>query len=294
MKKISVILSILLLISFSACKNDNNKKNNINADTSNTQFPDLVKVKDKLFNVPSPIQASYLVEKNKIQFNSEFLNKPSQYSKYLTTFQQALNIGVYGSNLATLFVYDQLSLSAQYLSVVKKLSEQIGIFNSINQTLYDRIEKNSENRDSLLYIISDIYKEIDNYLAENDQQEIGVLILAGGWIESMYLLTQMSKSSDGVDIKNRIAEQKVPLSNIIQLLEPYKDKTKEYDTLYNTLSLLNIEFENVEENYVYQPSETFADKHLTVIHSKTSYNITQEQIVKISDKIDKVRRWIIK
>lgn len=295
MKKVLILTTILALIAFSSCNDDKkNNLNNNNTDTNQNYFPELIKVKDKLFNVPSPIQASFLIEKNKIQFNPEFLNKTANYSRYLTTFKQSLNVGVYGSNLATLFVYDQLSQSAQYLSVVKKLSEQLGIFNSINQTLFDRIERNSQKKDSLLFLISDVYKEIDNYLTENDQQEIGVLILVGGWIESLYLLTQIVTISPTEEVKERIAQQKVPITNILELYMPYKDKSKEYDTLYKSLELLNVEFQKVEENYIYSPAQTYPDKQLTVVNSSTTYNITDQNIKDIKNQVEKIRNWIVK
>lgn len=286
---------MLAIIAFVSCKEDKkNNDKNLSKDTNETFFPEIIKVKDKLFNVPSPMQASFLIEKNKIQFNPEYLNKPTNYTRYLTTFKQSLNVGVYGSNLATLFVYDQLSQSAQYLSVVKKLSEQLGIFNSINQTLFERIEKNSQKKDSLIFLISDVYKEIDNYLTENDQQEIGVLILIGGWVESLYLLTQIVEFSPTDEVKERIAQQKLPISNILELYTPYKDKSKEYDTLYKSLELLNIEFQKIEENYIYNPPQTFADKKLTVVNSITTYSITDQNIKDIKKQIEKIRSWIIK
>ncbi len=284
-----------LLLVFSACDEDDNGKTDNNTDTiAVSDVPPIVKVKDKLFSVPSPMQASEFIKNKNIPFNMEYLNVPENYSKYLTTYKQALNIGVYGADLGNLFVYDQLSQSAQYFNVVKKLSEQVGVMNSINQQLLDRIEANSDNKDSLIFIISDIYREIDNYLVENDQQEIGGLIITGGWIESVYYLTKIIEKDRDPEIINRIAEQKSPLNNIIELLHPYyNEKSDEFDELIEQLVDLSVIFDGIEETYTYEPSETFPEKKLTVIHSTTTYSITDEEIQKISEKIDAIRSKII-
>lgn len=298
MKKIVLCILGTLIILFTACKKDSeeqkNKKNSeqeVNYDSLAVQ---LVKVKDKLFNVPSPFEVSKFIEKNKIAFNSELLHKPSEYSKYLTSFKQALNLGVYGSNLATLFVYDQLSLSAQYFSVVKKLSEQLGIFNSLDQSLFERIEKNSQNKDSLIYLVSVVYQEIDAYLSENDQQEIAILILVGGWIESMYLMTQLYTIYNNSELLDKIAQQKIPLYNIVDLYSPYSNKSNEYDTLLRSLELLRLEFSKIEENYVFKKPEVFPDKHLTVINSETYYTLDNKTIKNITDQIYLLRKWVTK
>ena len=40
----------------------------------------------------------------------------------------------------------------------------------------------------MMFIVSEVYRQIDSYLLENDQEEIGVLIITGGWVESIYML----------------------------------------------------------------------------------------------------------
>jgi len=290
------ILLFTLVFGLSACDNEDNQNTNNSGDTSlsSSDIPQIVKVKDKLFSVPSPMQAAEFIKNKNIPFNMELLNRPENYSKYLTTFKLALNIGVYGADLGNLFVYDQLSQSAQYFNVVKKLSEQVGVMNSINEQLLDRIENNSDNKDSLMFIISDIYREIDNYLVENDQQEIGGLIITGGWIESIYYLTKIAEKDKDPEIINRIAEQKNPLNNIIALLHPYyNEKSDEFDALIEQLVDLSVIFDGIEETYTYEPSETDPEKKLTIIHSTTTYSITDDEIQKISEKIVAIREKII-
>jgi len=289
---------ILLIITIPFLYFCNNEKTTTDdtpdKDNVDSSLSMMVRVKDKLFSVPSPLQMSNYVSKENINFDIELLNTPENSSKYLTTFKQALNIGVYGADLGNLFVNDQLSESAKYFSVIKNLGDQVGVMNSIDSKLIDRIDKNTQNKDSLIYLMSDIFKEIDNYLTENDQQDIGILIIIGGWIESMYYLTSISRTNKNPDIYNRIAEQKNPLNNIIALMQPfYNEDNNEFDKLHEKLVNLSIIFDSIEEIYVYKEPETDPQNKITVIKSTTTYNINQEQLDKIYEQISQIRNWII-
>ncbi|MBN2663386.1 MAG: hypothetical protein JXR68_07025 [Bacteroidales bacterium] len=284
------IISIIVISCNEEVDNNTNKP-----DTSNTPIiPGLVKVRNKVFSVPSPIQASILVKDLNIPFYKDFLNSPDNYVKYLTTFKQSVNIGVYGANLGNLFIYDQLSESAHYFTVIKKLAEQVGVLNSLNHSIFDRIENNSNNKDSLIFLMSDIFKDIDSYLLENDQEQIGVLIIAGGWIEGLYLLTKISAVSDNPEVNLRIGEQKSPLNNIIDLLQPYYNSgNTDLDYLIEKLVDLSIVFEGVEDVYTYEAPETDPQNKITIINSVTTYNISADDLMLISEKIESLRTWII-
>ncbi|MBN2894103.1 MAG: hypothetical protein JXL97_19690 [Bacteroidales bacterium] len=295
MKKILFLLISVLFI-VSSCNEDENNNSTNNPDTSlnNYSGPEMVKINDKIFSVPSPIQASALVKEKNIPFNPDLLNKTDNYTKYLTSFKQALNIGVYGANLGNLFIYDQLSQSAEYFNVIKKLSEQVGVMNSINEALIKRIENNNDNRDSLMYIISEVYRQIDSYLLENDQEELGVLIIAGGWIESLFLLTQIIQTDRDPAIISRIGEQQTPLDNLIELLQPhYGQKSEEFDFLLESLVNLSIIFDAIEVKYIYEAPTIDPENNLTIINCTTTYNISDEELVVISEKIEELRSWII-
>lgn len=295
MKKILILLLIIIPFIY-YCKNDKKNDNTINNNSNNVDstLPKMIRVKDKVFSVPSPLQISKYINKEKINFDINLLNKPEKSSKYLTTFRQALNIGVYGADLGNLFVNDQLSESAKYFSALKNLADQVGVMNSINSNLLDRIDKNSQKKDSLIFLMSDIFKEIDNYLTENDQQNIGVLIIIGGWIESMYYLSSIAQTSGNPEIYNKIAEQKNPLNNIIALMQPfYNQGNDEFDQLHEKLVNLSIIFDSIEEIYVYKGSETDPKNKITIIKSTTTYNINKSQIKKIYEEVSQIRNWIV-
>ncbi len=301
LRKYFTLLLLLLSFSLLACNKNTNKP----AKTKDQQVnkpsvqslrnPTLFKFKNKVFSVPSPIQVSMIVKKMNVPFDPSYLNPAKNYSKYLTTFKQAVNLGIYGTNLAYANIYDQMSYFSDYFDVIKKLSQSLGLFNSIDQKTLDRIEKNSENKDSLAYIISTMFRDLDTYLTENQQQKLGALILAGGWVESAYLASQLYLKYKSKQLLQFIGEQKAPLNNLIQLLNPfYKNGDKDIDHLFEALVDISTYYDSITMKYQYQAPEIYPDKHLTIIHSKTIVNIDKLDIEKVSQKIYKLRSWLVK
>jgi hypothetical protein len=164
----------------------------------------------------------------------------------------------------------------------------------VDKTTIKRIEKNIENRDSLMVIISSTYRKIDNYLKVNNRENAGALILAGGWIESLYLLTEQVKVKKDPDLIRRISEQKRPLENLIKLLVPYSNESKEYYYLVDRLIDLAYTFDEVEEKYVYIAPITDKKKKLTIIKSKAELLMKDKQLQEISRKIKTIRDHIVK
>ncbi len=294
-KNLFLIFSVIFII-FSCQEEKKDVGNNKLLDSLSKDYSQskIVKINDKIFNIPSPIHIASLVKEKNIPLNVELLNNTEYHTKYLTSFKQALNIGVYGTNLGNLFVYNNLSGSLEYFNIIKILSEQVGITNIINQNFFDRIERNIDNKDSLMFILADLYRKIDSYSLENDQAEIGMLILTGGWVESLYLLSKIVELDKDPAIIERIGEQKIPLNNIIELLQANDvGKTEECNFLMNSLIELATYFDNIEINYVYQKSTTDAEKKYTIINSSTTYNISNEDLLVICQKIEELREWII-
>jgi hypothetical protein len=259
-------------------------------DTTTTLF----KYNNILFSLPSPYQISLLMEKSGMSYNKALLNSTKKASDYVSNFSKAVNFGVYGSDLGYINIYRQTQDAASYFAVVKILSQDIGLYNALDKPTIKRIENNIENRDSLLVIISNTYRKIDNYLKSNNRDNTGALILAGGWVESLYILTQQLKDENNNELLLRIAEQKRPLDNLIKLLVPYSNDSKDNYWLVENLIELAYAFDEIEEKYTYIPPKTNSRKKFTLIKSKSDFIVQDNQIQKITDKIALIREQLIK
>jgi len=256
----------------------------------------IVKINNRLFSVPSPLQLAGFLKELNLPFKKELLSDASARQNYTTSFKQALNTGVYGADLGYINAYDQLPEAAAYFSAVRFLTSELGILNSFNEETISRIEKNSGDKDSLLYIASLIYRESDYYLTNSDRNEIGALIIAGGWAESLYLMTNAGISGGNTKkLCELICEQKHPLNNLIELLRPYYGKLNNvnYDTFLENLSDLAGIFDEINVKYTFRDTKTDENKRLTIINSESNAALEDAQIEVIRTKITKLRNEII-
>lgn len=294
--KIAVyFLLIILSVSYS-CNNENKNSNN-NATDLDEEFKTsggLIKLNDRLFSIPAPMQISKLVKEAGISYNKSYLNTTESVSKYSSTFKQALNLGVYGADLGYLNTYDQLPDAALYFGVVKVLSKELGITGAINKGLMDRFESNKNNKDSVMKIVANMYRDADSYLMNNERNEIGIIILAGGWIESLHFLTQIAGENKTDVIVDRIADQKYPLENLIELMRPYYGKqSDEFDELLAGLVDLATIFDGITVRYTYEDPITYPEKKLTIINSTTKAVIQDVQLKLISEQLVLIRELTI-
>ena len=245
-----------------------------------------------MFSIPSPIQTAMLIEKSGAQYDKKFLNDAKKASTYATNFQKALNLGVYGADVGYVTMYDQSQDALKYLGVINKLSDELGVTSAFDENTIKRFEANFGQRDSMLNLVSMSYRSADAFLKDNDRLNVGALIIAGGWLETVYFTTQLAVKSGNKEIINRVGEQKYTLNNIVKMLTPYYDQP-EYDALVDELIELAYDFDAIDIKYTYdEPTVDVASK-TTTINSKTEVVITKEHLKAIADRVEKLRNKIV-
>ncbi|MFL5754174.1 MAG: hypothetical protein ACJ76F_12250 [Bacteroidia bacterium] len=176
-----------------------------------------------IFNsVPAPDEVADLVNRSGADYDPLILNNPDNYTKYTSEDFKAINLGVYGTDLSYTSVFEQTQESMLFLKCVNQTCKSLGISGVFDEKTFDRIEANKENKDSLLQIISKSFWQADAFLKENQRAHTSSLMVAGGWIEGMYLALNIAKVSPDKKIRQKIAEQKSSLNDLIALLENSK------------------------------------------------------------------------
>ncbi|MCX6181945.1 MAG: hypothetical protein NT150_08475 [Bacteroidetes bacterium] len=246
----------------------------------------------KIFSIPSPIELSLLIKESGLAFDAEILNKDSKVDQYTTTTQRALNLGIYGADLGYTSIYERPDASLKYMRSVRKLSDQLGITDAFDNSTIERVEKNIENKDSLLLLVSTAYRDCDDYLKRNDMQNVGALIITGGWIESVYFAVQVSSAKPNKNVMKRVAEQKLALSNLLEMLVPHLTEPGVED-VHTKLSELEELYQGVTINYTFVKPETDKVNKITTIKSKSEPVISEETFKAIAAKITALRNQIV-
>lgn len=301
--KTDKILLILLLFSFigyfSGCGNssdidpDIEDIDDINDDTTYLDPSHVNQVKKIFINIPSPIEMATIMQQAGASYDAELLNSVDNIDKYTTIANSALNLGTYGADLSYTRMFDQIQESVNYLSVIRKLSDRLGIPQDEGSFAVGRIEENIDNRDSLLLIITETYATADTYLKENDRGSTAALIIMGGWIEALYISSHIiDRENPNKEIMNRVAEQKYSLENLVALMECYENDESISEFIPN-LKTLRTAFDKIEIVQTDGPVNTDTVKKMTTIGGNTQINVTMENINEISSIVSSIREKVI-
>ncbi len=252
----------------------------------------LLKYNDNLFSIPSPYQAAYVIRKHQVHFNQRLLNDPAFYTRYTTNFKKALNIGIYGTDLGYLSIFSGEKRSLEYFSVIRKLSEDLRLHNALSSTDITNLKHSLTRQDSMIHYLTQAYRKFDAYLIKNERKKIGALILAGGWVESTYILSRTVLQTQKRPLVNRLGQQKHALENLIELLSSYYYDSEKYTELIDALVDIAYEFDGVIYNYYYKEPLVKEKQKLTIVRSTSNVVISEYHLRSIAKKISKLRNKI--
>lgn len=286
-------LSYVALIGCNGCKTDPQPGNNdVDTNKVDSSGTGLINVGGAIFSIPSPMQTSMLIKKSGASYSNEFLNSPKNIDNYSTNYKKALNLGVYGADVGYVTIYDQSQDALKYMNAIRKLSDELGISGAFTEETLKRFQANFGKRDSLMSMIAVAYRSSDAFLKTNDRNDVGGLVLAGGWIEGLYFTTQVAQKSPSQEVMNRIGEQKHTLENLIKLLTPYSND-EEIGALLQDLIDLAYDFDAIDTEYTYVKPTVNVDKKTTTINSTTKVIINDEQMKVIGKRVADIRNKII-
>jgi hypothetical protein len=293
----SSLFSIAMLIGGCGTETETSKDaagedNETQKDSINNPDESIFMIGGQIFSIPSPVQTAFLIKEVGVAFNNDYVNPPDNAMNYSSNFSKALNLGVYGADLGYLTIYEQTDGALRYLKSVRGLSKELGLDGAFDEKLADRFSSNIGNQDSMLVFVSDAYRNSDNYLKENDKNDVAALVLAGGWIESIYIAADAAISSNNPLLIERLGDQKKPLASLIAMLGQYNTDT-DYEDLINELEDLYGIFDEIKYTYEYIPSSTDASKKETTIKSKHTVEIADGDLEAIIEKIKSIRTEIV-
>lgn len=225
-QKIS-LLTVAFVLLFSSCGNETAKKETKKTDpvTEKKEDSTLGKEVEKIiYPLPTPYEIANMLNKAGAGYIFNISNPVENVDKYFTEKSKALNLGIYGADLSYASTYNKSQETQLFLACTKQLTDDLGINSAFNGSVIDRVEANIDNKDSLHTIISESYYDTFEYLNKNGKGSISVMILAGGWVEGMYLSTQLAIiTNNDAEIIAGISSQRATLNKLVTILKTYKD-----------------------------------------------------------------------
>ena len=298
LKLIPVILSVFIFLFATSCKQAQREEaTDLLSDsliTAAVRLDDEV-IREMISSVPNPVEMSALLQRSGVVYSQELLNPVNNINNYNTNFKRALNLGVYGTNLVYMNIYDRTIATLRYLSNVRDLAADLRVEQFFDYETINRLSESSRNIDSVLFITNTGFDNMSRYLIEQGRGNLAVLISYGTWIESLYIATHVRTIPPNREtINTRIGEQKKVLDNIILLLNTYRHDPN-FAELIDDLMRLKREFDNVTITYIYrEPTIQEIDGMVVLVdNSRSEVNITDEVIESIAKIVAEIRNKII-
>ncbi len=239
-----VMLTVLLVVS---CKSGNKAGDQeIAADSLNK---DLLAsdIKAVLYPLPAPFEMTQMLNDIGAKYSSKNLNPAANAEKYVTEQKKALNLGVYAADLAYAATFQQQQDIQTYLNSIKTLADQLGVTYDYSKLLSDDYKAKFENKDSLTNIITNTIYDTYQYLEQKSNPDLAVDMVAGVWVELMYIATNISEDSyNFTGIVDIISKQKDSYSKVMSLLAA-RNTNADIKDLETRLSVLNPVFAKVNQ-----------------------------------------------
>lgn len=253
-KYFSFLSLITVLFAFISCSSDNSQKEIPATDTVSVVKDSVTAVNNRkvemvISDIPFPFEILENLHSSHIPFDQKVMNPINNIAKYNKYNSKALNLGIYGADLAYVVTNEQFQQIGAYVKSAKKLAEDLNIPFAFNQDMLDKYSKFKNNKDSLTQIVYDSYSQVDQTLKGDERIGIAALVVTGSWLEGLYLSTRTfvnaEKNDQNIQLYKTIGDQKKSLNIVVKLLEEYKsdeyingliNELKEITSLYNTVT----------------------------------------------------------
>lgn len=259
-------------------------------------FDDIDKAKKIFYSLPSPLETAQLLKSAGVTYNELILNELGNVDKYSTNRSKALNLGIYTTDLSFACLFDQAQTSLKYMDATKRIATEMGISDAIDEETMKRLEQNLNNRDVVMDIISETFLNSSSYLKENDQQDVAAIVLVGGWIEGLFIGTQMVGNSpiEGNKLVDRLAEQKLSFSIVERMLQDNTknargEENRDIMELINELHALKTAFDKIEVQTSAVKVDAEDTSAVTTLKSQTKITVTPEAFSELQAAVKSLR-----
>lgn len=219
------VVTLLFALALFSCDGGGEKPEEIIAEEEHTSpsFEESKFNAQNVFNtLPERQMVMDLIAEHKLEYNPDLLNDPNSVGKYSVEFSKGINLGIYGADLCVSSSFDQTQESMVFLKCVNVLAQSLGVNSAFDQRMFERIDANNNNKDSVLEIVTDAFRKVDEILKYNNRPATSAIILAGCWIEGLYISANMAETVQQEKIIKSILAQKESLKNLIVMMESVK------------------------------------------------------------------------
>jgi hypothetical protein len=296
MKRLFFFLLILFPLAFS-CKN-REKENYSFESTFSTYKSDSLSespvVKNEIFyGILTPVQICTIFNRLGVPYNNNALNPISNKDLYLSSSKAAINTGIYGVDFGYLKLFGIGQEMIDYMVAIRDMSNKLGIPDNFITDPIRRVQNDVSDPDTILFMMNDAYTNMESHLRESGRESTAGLMVMGGWVEAMFIATQLVYDTENPDpeVIQKIAQQKYTLTTLLSFLKNYYDDPV---VVYYSkkLKYLNNYFDTFD--IYFKKGDLEIDTAKQVFRSSgAKMNVTVETLNEIRDYIQKLRTEMV-
>ena len=149
-RKISSLFFIITtLFVLSSCKGGKTAEQDQMAADSLDKASLATDIKEVLYPLPTPFEMTKMLNDIGATYSTKNLNSVTKVDKYFTEQSKAVNLGIYGADLAYASTYQQQQDVQIYMNAIKTLADQLGITYDYSLLLSEEYKEKMNNKDSL-------------------------------------------------------------------------------------------------------------------------------------------------
>jgi hypothetical protein len=226
------------------------------------------KVREFVYPLPTAFEVTEMLNRIGAAYILTLSNPVSNVERYLTEKSKALNLGIYSADLSYASAYNQKQSVIDYMDVSKKLIDALNISGAISQDVIEQVEANQDNKDELVNIITNTFYDTYEYLNQANRGSVSLLVLAGTWVEGLYIVTHITENVYyNKEMVTIIMKQKASLDTLMELMQVAKDDPAVAETISELLPLYNT-YLAVENDAITEAQVLFITKEIYRVRNK--------------------------
>ncbi len=245
-KTVSIIFVTGFVLLFS-CKNGGQSPNKDSVKADSIGLKEISQnVKDVVYPLPTPFEMVNMLNEIGAKYNSSVLNPSERSEKYFNEKSKAVNVGIYGADLAYAVTFNQKQDVKVYSKTIKVLIDQLGININYSRLLSDDANEKLNNKDTLVNIITNMFSDTYRFIYNKNNQDLAVVMVSGAWTEVMYIATNISEDTyNNSEIVKMIAGQKETYTKLMSILKE-RDKSSDIKDIEVRLEVLKPVYDKVD------------------------------------------------
>ncbi len=185
----------------------------------------VIEKNDIFYGVMTPVEICSMFNRLAIPFNSAALNPVSNYNQYMSNSRAAINTGIYGVDFGYLKVFGLGQEMIYYMVTIRNMSNKLGIPDDLLTAPMRGVSNDMADPDTIMVLMNKSFNNIEDHLRQNGRESTAALMVMGGWVEALYIATQLvyNPANPDPEVVQKIAEQKYTLNSLLSFMKNYYD-----------------------------------------------------------------------